>query len=51
MKLTSNEEQLRGLIDRWAMAVCDEDLDGIQANHDPDILMFDLGLERVSQDK
>jgi uncharacterized protein (TIGR02246 family) len=42
MKLTSNEEQLRGLIDRWAKAVCDEDLDGIQANHDPDILMFDV---------
>lgn len=42
MKLTGNEEQLRGLIDRWAKAVCAEDLDAIQADHDPDILMFDV---------
>jgi uncharacterized protein (TIGR02246 family) len=41
-QLTSDETELRGLIARWSKAVRDEDLAGIRADHDPDILMFDV---------
>jgi uncharacterized protein (TIGR02246 family) len=41
-KQTSDELELRELIARWSKAVCDQDLGGIRANHDPDILMFDV---------
>jgi len=37
-----DEAALRQLIGRWAKAVQDEDLPGIRAGHDPDILMFDV---------
>ena len=37
-----DETALRELIVQWAKAVRDEDLTGIRANHDPDILMFDV---------
>jgi uncharacterized protein (TIGR02246 family) len=37
-----DEAALRELIAAWAKAVRDEDLAGIRANHDPDILMFDV---------
>ena len=37
-----DEAILRDLIAQWAKAVRDEDLAGIRANHDPDILMFDV---------
>ena len=40
--MRGDEEELRGLIDSWANAVCDEDLDRIRANHDPEVLMFDV---------
>lgn len=33
---------VRALIERWAEAVRREDLTGIRADHDPDILMFDV---------
>ncbi len=36
------EVELREMITRWAKAVREEDLDGIRAHHDPDILMFDV---------
>jgi hypothetical protein len=39
-----NEEEavLRDLIAKWVQAVRNEDLGGIRAHHDPDILMFDV---------
>jgi ketosteroid isomerase-like protein len=42
MNPRSDEQELRGLIDRWASAVQNEDRDGIRASHDPGILMFDV---------
>jgi uncharacterized protein (TIGR02246 family) len=38
----SDEKEIRQLIAHWAKAVRDEDLPGIRADHDPDILMFDV---------
>ena len=38
----SDEAELRELIARWSKAVRDEDLAGIRADHDPEILMFDV---------
>jgi uncharacterized protein (TIGR02246 family) len=37
-----DEVELRALIARWSKAVRDQDLAGIRADHDPDILMFDV---------
>lgn len=39
---SSDETELRELIARWSKAVRDEDLAGIRADHDPDMLMFDV---------
>ena len=39
---TSDEAELRELIVRWSKAVRDEDLAAIRADHDPEILMFDV---------
>ena len=38
----NDEAELRGLIGRWSKAVRDEDMAGIRADHDPEILMFDV---------
>jgi uncharacterized protein (TIGR02246 family) len=38
----SDELEVRELIARWSKAVRDHNLDGIRADHDPDILMFDV---------
>ena len=38
----SDEAELRALISRWSKAVREENLEGIRADHDPDILMFDV---------
>ena len=38
----SDEEAIRDLITRWAEAVHTEDLDTVLADHDPDIVMFDV---------
>lgn len=38
----TDEPELRALIARWSKAVRDQDLVGIRADHDPDILMFDV---------
>jgi uncharacterized protein (TIGR02246 family) len=47
---TSIEEgEIRALIERWSRAVRDQDMEGIRADHDPDILMFDVPLPLVSQ--
>jgi len=38
---SSNETEIKGLIDRWAKAVREENRAAIRADHDPDMLMFD----------
>jgi uncharacterized protein (TIGR02246 family) len=40
--MASDEEQVRAVIDRWARAVQDRDLEGTLAQHAPDIVMFDV---------
>ena len=40
--LMNDEAEIHGLIDRWAKAVRDEDRSAIRADHDPDVLMFDV---------
>jgi uncharacterized protein (TIGR02246 family) len=37
-----DEAQVRALIERWSKAVRDENRAGIRADHDSDILMFDV---------
>jgi ketosteroid isomerase-like protein len=39
---TAFETEIRTLINRWAAAVRRHDRDGILANHDPELLMFDV---------
>ena len=39
---TKDEAAIRGLIENWAKAVRNKDIDGILANHSLDILMFDV---------
>ena len=38
----TDEALIRALIERWSKAVRDENRDGIRADHDADILMFDV---------
>ena len=33
---------IRALIERWAIAVDNADMDTVLADHDPDIVMFDV---------
>jgi uncharacterized protein (TIGR02246 family) len=40
--LSKDETEIRALIERWAEAVRREDRAAIRADHDPDILMFDV---------
>ena len=55
--MTSDEQQIRSVIERWADAVHRGDLDGVLADHAPDIVMFDVpppedgirGLENYAQ--
>lgn len=37
-----NEIEIKTLIDKWALAVRNEDIAGIMANHDNDMVMFDV---------
>jgi uncharacterized protein (TIGR02246 family) len=37
-----DETDIRAIIERWARAVREEDRDRISADHDPQILMFDV---------
>ena len=52
---TLNEQQskdeldIKTLIERWAKAVREENIAGIRANHDSDILMFDVPPPLVSR--
>lgn len=39
---TNNETQIKGLIENWAKAVRDRDIDTILAHHSKDIVMFDV---------
>lgn len=39
---TPDEAVIRDVIESWARAVRGKDMDGILANHSPDILMFDV---------
>jgi uncharacterized protein (TIGR02246 family) len=39
---TTDEAQIRELIETWAKSVRAKDIDGIIANHAPDILLFDV---------
>jgi ketosteroid isomerase-like protein len=49
-KASSDDEVvLAELIAKWSKAVRDEDLAGIRANHDPDMLMFDVPLPLLSR--
>jgi uncharacterized protein (TIGR02246 family) len=38
----TDETELRALIARWSKAVRDQDVAGIRADHDSDVLMFDV---------
>jgi ketosteroid isomerase-like protein len=38
----TNEQQIRALIEAWAIAAHDGDLDTVLADHAPDIVMFDV---------
>ena len=40
--MTDDESQIRTLIERWATAVHDGDLDTVLADHSTDIVMFDV---------
>jgi|SRR5215217_2795273 len=39
---TNDEAAVRDLIEKWAKAVRNKNIEGILANHSPDILMFDV---------
>jgi uncharacterized protein (TIGR02246 family) len=40
--MSMDESEIGAPIERWCKAVRDQDLEGIRADHDPDILMFDV---------
>ena len=40
--MSNDEAEIRGLIERWAVAVHDGDLDAVLADHADDIVMFDV---------
>jgi ketosteroid isomerase-like protein len=40
--VTTCDGEIRTLIARWSKAVRDQNMAGIRADHDPDILMFDV---------
>lgn len=40
--MSDDDTEIRGLITRWVTAIQTCDLDGVLADHDPDILMFDV---------
>ncbi|MFG2449403.1 YybH family protein [Streptomyces sp. NPDC048512] len=40
--MNQDEQQIRALVERWAAAVREGDLDGVLADHTPDIVMYDV---------
>jgi uncharacterized protein (TIGR02246 family) len=41
-EVRKDESEIRNIFDNWAAAVRREDMDGIRANHSPEIIMFDV---------
>jgi|SRR5277367_4055971 len=46
---SNDETEVRALIERWARAVREANLEAIRADHDPEILMFDVPPPFLSQ--
>jgi ketosteroid isomerase-like protein len=46
---SNDEAEIRKLIEQWAKAVREENRAAIRADHDPDILMFDVPPPFLSQ--
>jgi uncharacterized protein (TIGR02246 family) len=42
LRMTNDEAQIRALIERWALAVHEGDLEAVLADHADDIVMFDV---------
>jgi uncharacterized protein (TIGR02246 family) len=40
--MTEDDKRIRALIERWAKAVHEGDIDGVLADHSSDIVMFDV---------
>ena len=40
--MTEDDKRIRALIERWAKAVHEGDMDGVLADHSSDIVMFDV---------
>ncbi|MGB8353087.1 MAG: nuclear transport factor 2 family protein [Chthoniobacteraceae bacterium] len=49
LPVSNDEAEIRALIERWTKAVREEDRAAIRADHDPDILMFDVPLPLLSR--
>ena len=47
--MSTDQSAIRELVENWASAVRGKDLNGILANHSPDILMFDVPMPLVSR--
>ena len=47
--MSTDQSVIRELVENWASAVRAKDLNGILANHSPDILMFDVPMPLVSR--
>jgi ketosteroid isomerase-like protein len=45
----SDEIQIRTLVESWASAVREKDMDGVLANHSDDIVMYDVPAPLLSQ--
>jgi uncharacterized protein (TIGR02246 family) len=41
-QFSSDEQQIRALIDQWAKAVREQNMSAVRANHDAHMLMFDV---------
>jgi len=46
---SADEKEISTLIEQWSKAVRDQSVEGIRADHDPDILMFDVPPPFLSQ--
>ena len=38
----TNEEEIRTILDQWAKAATEKDMEGVLRHHHKDIVMFDL---------
>jgi ketosteroid isomerase-like protein len=45
----SNKTQIRGLVENWAKAARDKNIDGVLAHHAKDMVMFDVPLPLQSK--